>query len=353
MTQINTKRNQKKYKRNHEIFDRPYGVFSMKMITDYKKLLLISLIVVVFSVGVLGYNYSTTGDILDKSIDFKGGTVASVTVEDSGFDRAFVEGIAKDKLGSVVVRTTSGESGVSIVFESENVITQESISEILDIAAISYDKDNISIQSVGAALGEEFMRQAIMAVIFAFVLMGIIIFMTFKTIVPSVAIISAAAVDILFAMALMVVFNISLSLGTLAALLLLIGYSVDTDILLTTRLIKRKSEGTLDERVSSSMKTGITMTTSAIAAFSVLYLVSTSSVLDQIALVIIFGLIADYMTTWFQNVGLLRWYLRDKDKDEEAEEEEEKAKPRYVRRKEKAKNSKSKKRAKSKKGKKK
>ncbi len=324
----------------------------MKMITDYKKLLLISLIAVIFSVSVLCYNYSTTGDVLDKSIDFKGGTVASVAVDDSGFDLAFVEGIAKDKIGKVVVRTTSGDIGTSIVFESENVITQESISDILDSAAISYDKDDISIQSVGAALGEEFMRQAIMAVAFAFVLMGLIIFMTFKTIVPSIAIISAAAVDILFAMALMVIFNINLSLGTLAALLLLIGYSVDTDILLTTRLIKRKSEGTLDERVSSSMKTGITMTTSAIAAFSILYLVSTSAVLDQIALVIIFGLLADYITTWFQNVGLLRWYLRDKDKDEEEdEEEEEKAKPRYMRRQEKAKNAKNRKRTKSKKGK--
>ncbi|MCK5289439.1 MAG: protein translocase subunit SecF [Candidatus Aenigmarchaeota archaeon] len=326
----------------------------MKMITDYKKLLLISLILAVFSVGVLGYNYSTTGDILDKSIDFKGGTVASVAISDTDLDLAFVEGIAKDKLGKVVVRTTSGNIGTSIVFESENVITQESISDILDSAAILHDKDDINIQSVGAALGEEFMRQAITAIIFAFVLMGLIIFLTFRTIVPSVAIISAAILDILFAMALMVIFNISLSLGTLAALLLLIGYSVDTDILLTTRLIKRKSEGTLDERVSSSMKTGITMTTSAIAAFSVLYLVSTSVVLDQIALVILFGLLADYITTWFQNVGLLRWYLRDKDKDEENdedEEEEDKKKPRYVRRQEKTKNSKSKKRAKAKKGK--
>ena len=251
------------------------------------------------------------------------------------------------------MRTTSGDAGTSIVFESENVITQESISDILDSAAILHDKDDINIQSVGAALGEEFMRQAITAVIFAFVLMGLIIFLTFRTIVPSVAIISAAILDILFAMALMVIFNISLSLGTLAALLLLIGYSVDTDILLTTRLIKRKSEGTLDERVSSSMKTGITMTTSAIAAFSVLYLVSTSVVLDQIALVIIFGLLADYITTWFQNVGLLRWYLRDKDKDEEndEEEEEDKKKPRYVRRQEKTKKTKNKKRAKAKKGK--
>ncbi len=37
---------------------------------------------------------------------------------------------------------------------------------------------------------------------------------------------------------------------------------------------------------------------------------SSSAMLDSIALVIIFGLLADYITTWFQNVGILRWYMK-------------------------------------------
>ena len=36
------------------------------------------------------------------------------------------------------------------------------------------------------------------------------------------------------------VVGIELSLGTLAALLMLIGYSVDSDILLTNRVLKRR-----------------------------------------------------------------------------------------------------------------
>ncbi|NOQ56059.1 MAG: MMPL family transporter [Nanohaloarchaea archaeon] len=323
----------------------------MKMITDYKKLLLISFILIFFSVGVLGYNYSMTGEVLDKSIDFKGGTVASVILAEDTVDVSKIEDIANEKIGSVVVRTSKDNEGTSIILESENVIQDKDIVEILDSAGVAYNSDDINIQSVGAALGAEFMKQAIVAVLFAFGLMAIIIFLTFKTFIPSIAIISSATVDILFAMALMVIFGVSLNLGTLAALLLLIGYSVDTDILLTTRLIKRKGEGTLDERVMSSMKTGVTMTTSALVAFTTLYLISTSTMLDQIALVIIFGLLADYVTTWFQNVGLLRWYLRDEEKKEEVAE---KKKPRYIRRQKKTKNSKTNKNKKqTKKGKKK
>ncbi len=304
----------------------------MNMITDYKKLLLISLVFTLFCFSVIGYHYATTGSVLDKSIDFRGGTVASVVVTDTSVDIGAIEIIAKEYLGSAVVRSSSDDSGTSIVLECESVIKQEDACTILDASGVSYNPDDISIQSVGASLGAEFMREAMIAIIFAFFLMGLVIFLTFKSVVPSIAIISAAAVDILFAMALMNIFGISLSLGTFAALLLLIGYSVDTDILLTTRLIKRKSEGTLDERVMSSMKTGVTMTTSAIIAFTVLFFVSTSDMLDSIALVIIFGLLADYITTWFQNVGLLRWYLKKEEKDSEEEEAEEEKKPRYVRR---------------------
>jgi preprotein translocase subunit SecF len=43
-----------------------------------------------------------------------------------------------------------------------------------------------------------------------------------------------------------------------------------------------------------------------------LYLFSTSDILDDIALVLIFGLIADLLNTWLFNAGLLRGYLSKK-----------------------------------------
>ena len=67
------------------------------------------------------------------------------------------------------------------------------------------------------------------------------------------------------------------------------------------------------------MHTGITMTTTTLAALVSMYIVSTFSylvissftqitLLSQISIVLIAGLIADMMNTWLLNTGILRWY---------------------------------------------
>jgi preprotein translocase subunit SecF len=129
------------------------------------------------------------------------------------------------------------------------------------------------------------------------------------------------------------VFGIALSLGTVAALLMLIGYSVDTDILLTTRLLKRKGE--LGDKIKDAMKTGMTMTLTTLAALIALFLVSSGSylvssftridIIRDISVVLIFGLIADIINTWMTNVGILKWYL---EKGETMEKRVEKPKKR-------------------------
>ncbi|MCK4306578.1 MAG: preprotein translocase subunit SecF, partial [Candidatus Eisenbacteria sp.] len=69
-----------------------------------------------------------------------------------------------------------------------------------------------------------------------------------------------------------------------------------------------------------AMHTGITMTTTTLAALTVMYLVSTYSylifpslpqisLLSDISIVLIFGLAADIMNTWLLNTGILRWYV--------------------------------------------
>jgi preprotein translocase subunit SecF len=131
--------------------------------------------------------------------------------------------------------------------------------------------------------------------------------------VPSIAVILAAVSDIIISIAGMSLFGIPLSLASVGAILMLIGYSVDTDILLTTRLLKRK-EGTVNERALDAMKTGLTMSISAIAAMTALYLVTIfiipeAVVLSNIAAVLIIGLVADILVTWLMNLGILKWYL--------------------------------------------
>ena len=103
----------------------------------------------------------------------------------------------------------------------------------------------------------------------------------------------------------------SMSLASFACLLLVLGYSIDTDILLTTRVIKRR-EGSVTKRCKGALKTGLTMTTTSLVAFVSLYLVSGAAALGEVASVLIIALLIDIPNTWLTNLGILRWWAEKK-----------------------------------------
>jgi preprotein translocase subunit SecF len=110
--------------------------------------------------------------------------------------------------------------------------------------------------------------------------------------------------------AVMNIVGISLSLGTTAALLMLIGYSVDSDILLTNRVLKR--QGKLNDKLMGAFHTGMIMTSTTLAAVTALFLVSwfgSIQILMEISAVLLIGLVADILNTWLTNVGILKWYV--------------------------------------------
>ena len=147
------------------------------------------------------------------------------------------------------------------------------------------------------------------ALITAFILMGIAVLISFRTFIPSIAVISAALFDIVTALAVIDLLGMSISTAGIAAFLMVIGYSIDTDIVLTTRVLKRKEEGgdTWD-RIVSSIKTGLTMTAATVCALTVAYFVSTSYIL-----IIIIALLFDIISTYIFNAGILKWYVERKE----------------------------------------
>jgi preprotein translocase subunit SecF len=198
-----------------------------------------------------------------------------------------------------------------------NQSTVEITGSAADVVAVSSALNGTatiqSFTSVGPLLSKQSLTQVYYALAFAFIFMSITVFIIFRNFVPSMAVILAAFCDIIIAIGGMSIFGIPLSLASVGALLMLIGYSVDTDILLTTRVLKRR-EGTINERAKDAMTTGFTMAAAAIGSMVALYLVVKffmpyAQVLDQIAAVLIIGLIADVLATWLMNLGVLRWYM--------------------------------------------
>lgn len=275
--------------------------------------LIFTTILLVFFVSVLLNSYFVKGEIVSRGIDFTGGTQAIVEVSAAP---------TQEKMDALTAAATkiSSETRVRFVqatppyisIESDKELTNNQITELLNSEMVSFT--NVNVRVIGAALSSAFLSQAVWAIIFAFIAMSIVVFFAFKIFVPSLAVILCGICDMTAALALMNIFDVKLSLASLAALLMIIGYSVDTDILLTTRLLKRKEGGTVEERIASSAKTGLTMTTAAIVAMVILLLLTSATVLFQIATVIMFGLFADMPFTWLQNVGILQLYIHRQEK---------------------------------------
>lgn len=277
---------------------------------NYKKLILISLGLLIISLIILGINYFSTGYVIERDISLKGGI--SITIEKEGLNEQEISSYLNEKFGNVNVRTLtelSTRKNIGLIIESSNVNEDELKTALKE--KINFEEKQYSSESYSSSFSESFYKQLIMVLIFAFILMAIVVAVTFRTFIPSLAVILAAVTDIITTLAVISLLNLQISAGGITAFLLIIGYSIDTDVLLTTKLIKRKI-GTMYERFAQSVKTGLTMTVTSIAAVFVGYLFSAASVLKEIFLIIFIALIIDIITTYIGNGSILIWYIRNK-----------------------------------------
>lgn len=280
---------------------------------NYKKLLLIPMIILIISVGYLAYFNSQNGDLFYKDISLTGGT--SITIFES-VNIQDLELVLSESLPDLTIRSTynvfTGEQiGIVIETTAESESAKDIIEEFLGIELV--DGDNASIISTGSSFSEGFQRQLMIAILVAFIFMAIVIFIIFRTFIPSAAVVISAFANIVMTLVVFNLLGIQLSTAGIVALLMLIGYSVDTDVLLTTRMLKRR-EGTLNERIMGSIKTGMTMTLTSIFALlgALLIIKSFSSEIAQIFTILVIGLSFDLLNTWIGNVSILKWYMERK-----------------------------------------
>jgi preprotein translocase subunit SecF len=151
------------------------------------------------------------------------------------------------------------------------------------------------------------------ALLISFILISFVIFILFRTFVPTLAVIFSIFADIVMPLALINFLGIKISAAGIAAFLMLIGYSVDTDILLTTRAIRKKG-GTINSRLYGAFKTGSFMTSTAlIAVIPAFFIVSSlPDSFRQIFLILALGLFADLINTWMTNMSIIKWYCEKK-----------------------------------------
>jgi preprotein translocase subunit SecF len=277
---------------------------------NYKKLLIIPILMLLISISILGFWKVNTGEFISKDITLKGGYLITIQTSEKIDIEKTELALAKDLDTKPVIKEIQSLGGgtVGYSFEIEKIKELNEILPAISKATNIGLTDNYTTEESSSALGESFFTSTIKAVIIAFLFMALVVFIYFKKVIPSTIIILAAASDIITTLAIMNITGIKLSTGAVASLLLLIGYSVDSDILLSTKCLKRV-ERSLNERIRSAIKTGLTMEITTIVAITTLYFMTSATILKQIALIIIIGLLVDMINTWILNAGVLKLYL--------------------------------------------
>src|SRR3989344_3853553 len=266
---------------------------------NYKKLMFIPIIIFSLSILVILNNYNQTGDIVNKDVSLKGGLSIEIYTEKEIIGLDSVKKSLENEFpkGNFLVRKTAELSETSqngLVIESSDIKEQE----------------NYFVRETSSSLGQSFYRQMLITIIIAFLFMAVTVFIIYRKFIPSIAIIMAPILNMVNTIAVINLLGFVVSEATIAALLLMIGYSVDTDILLTTKVLK-KHEGTVFHRMKESFKTGITMTFATITALILATLVSKSLVLKEMFIVLIIGLLFDVISTYLMNTALLKIYLKN------------------------------------------
>jgi preprotein translocase subunit SecF len=271
-----------------------------------RQLAAVPLAVLAVALLVLGGSFLVYGTPVPLGMDFAGGTELTVqtTTPEGEIPAAF--DVSPE---SVTATGTANEYILRFSSSDSEAIREQATDEETGLEPDG-DVDVVqSVSSTSASFGQQSQRTAMLGLVVAFVGMSAIAFLLFRTFVPSIAIVISAFSDLMIPLAFMRLVGIPLSLGTVAGLLMLIGYSVDSDILLNNHVLRRS--GDFYESTHRAMRTGVTMTVTSMVAMLVMAVsayVFGIGLLASIGIILFVGLAADLMNTYMLNLSLLRWY---------------------------------------------
>ncbi len=284
---------------------------------NYKKLILIPIILLIFNLSVLAYNYFSTGSIVNMDSSLKGGVTLTFNY-DKEIDSNALKLYLMEKLGTddiEIVLLANQFSGKIIGYE---ILAESNTSKdllITNIETFINDKlveENISFGLQGSVIGDNFVKESSWLFVIGFLLIFVVSYIFFKEFIPALTINISTLADIIGILSVFNLMGIKIGSVTIGALLMIIGYSSDSDILLASSIFKKK-DGDLKERLGSSIKTQLTMNLTALVTFVIMFALSSVDAIKQISLVLIIGIFFDLINTWLASASIQRIYLEHKE----------------------------------------
>ncbi|MDP4145562.1 MAG: protein translocase subunit SecF [Bacillota bacterium] len=233
----------------------------------------ISLIIIVVGLGFM----FTRG--LNFGIDFIGGTMIQINME-KDFNKADVDTIIKKYVPADEFISTKANSNKELDIKVKlNAIKQENVTKLFNDIKTKYnlkDKQPVSTENIGATIGSELERKAIVSLSVSMILMLLFIGIRFEFRFGAAAIL-ALVHDVLITLSVYAIGYLTIDSAFIAAILTIIGYSISDTIVIFDRIREnqkklRKLSATelADVSISQTLKRSIyTVTTTVVATVCV------------------------------------------------------------------------------------
>ena len=284
----------------------------MNIVKNRFKFFAISVILIICGIAAMAFNQAKGNGIFNFDIEFTGGTEMTVHMGDVPNDE--IVQVVKDVTGqsNPQVQKLIGTENVTIKTQSMDSETRTELSKALKEKFSLTDDAILSVQDISGTISGEMQKTATVAVIIACVAMLIYITIRFMDLKMGVSSILALVHDVLIMLAFYAIFRIPVNNSFIAALLTVLGYSINATIVIFDRVRENKklmgrssTEEIINTSLYQTMRRSIYTSLTTLFAIGAVYVFGVQSV-KEFALPMMVGIISGAYSSVFLSGSI--WY---------------------------------------------
>ena len=269
----------------------------MNVIENRKKFFILSLLIILIGFGAMFANYKAGNGIFNWDVEFTGGTSMEIDLGEA-YDVTELEEIIREVTGqtSPQIQQILGTNGVRIRMQSVDSQTRMNLLNVLwDRYPSAELKESNDISGTDS---REMQQAALKATLIAGAAMLLYISIRFRDFRAGSSAIIALIHDVLIVLAAYAVLRIPVNNGFIAVLLTVLGYSVNSTIVIFDRIRENKNKfkpyqmaERIDKSIGQTLSRSINTSLTTLFTIGAIYVIGVPSI-KEFALPMMIGIIA-------------------------------------------------------------
>lgn len=288
--------------RDEKYYGKHKEIKSIDFVGKRKIYFTISIILILLAPIGMGVFSATSGQALNYSLDFVGGTSTNVTFnEDYTIEEIdeLVKPVIQEVTGDANIQASKVAGSNAVIFKTRalSLEEREAFNEKM-VSEFGVDESTISAESISSTISTEMRKDAVVAIIVATLCMLIYIWFRFKDIRFASSAVLALVHDVLVVLAFYALARVTVGSTFIACMLTVVGYSINATIVIFDRIRENMKKAGKKPDLAKVVNDSITqtLTRSIYTSFTtfvmvfVLFILGVSSI-REFALPIMTGII--------------------------------------------------------------